>query len=546
MSAETIAAKWHDLLTSSRPVDHAQAEAAVSAAYRAAGIAEPQHFLWCASPLEASWAALAIIGKTDGYNHATLEDVQRSKAGKAGLAAITATIAERLGLAEGAVEGFFGKPFYRAEGSGPITKALHASIADVWMARAEAGDDYLAIHKQGPFKPLHDLDEALHFEGYKFIKGRQTGSLLTDAMEKPGPKALSLLAKRSAHHRLYGTSLAYTDIAVDEALAEASKFQPTELQRAMWAAYEACGMWWPCERGIIFAERPVASELTADGPKMEWSDGFSVGGKPAAKPVATPPSQPPIKAATKAAGGALLDRYLGGEHEKVWQELEALGEDALSGPQAADALAVAEETMRRIEANVRTIADRLHKLGYRFVDPGAEGGFFGLRKPKAHQPHVPPAPDASDKVAELEELAGGSIPLSLRAFFTIVGEINFNGSHPRLAPADSSITPDPLMVYSVDDAIAMIESMDRDEDEPAMFEFAPDALHKANVSGSGPYYIDLPSEGADAKVHDAPFKGTFVQYLRDAILNWGGFPGWSEAPEGPSEIGELRAGLAPF
>jgi hypothetical protein len=546
MSVEAIAAKWHDLLISSRPIDHEAAEAAASAAYRAAGIAAPEHFLWFPSPFAAAWAALTIIGKTDGYNHATLEDVERSKAGKAGLAATRASLAERLGIAEDAVEGYFGKPFYRAEGASPVTKALHASIADVWMARAQAGDDFLAIHKQGPFKPLHDLDQALHFEGYKFIKGRQTGSLLTDAMEKPGSKAVSLLAKRSAHHRFYGTSLAYSDVAVDEALAEAGKFQPTELQRAMWAAYEACGMWWPCERGVIFSERPVASELTAQGPKMEWSDGFSVGGKPAAKPNAAPQAQPPVKAATKAAGGPLLDRYMAGEHEKVWQEMGALGEAALSGPQAADAAAVAEETMRRVEANVRTIAGRLHKLGYRFVDPGAQGGFFGLRKPKAHQPHVPPTPDASDKVAELEELIGGSIPLSLRAFFTIVGEINFNGSHPRLAPADSSVAPDPLMIYSVDDAIAMVESMDREEDEPAMFEFAPDALHKANVSGGGPYFIELPSEGADAKVQDAPFKGTFIEYLRDAILTWGGFPGWAEEAKVPPEIAELRAGLTPF
>jgi hypothetical protein len=543
MSAETIAAKWHDLLTTSRPVDHAQAEAAVSAAYRAAGIAPPRHFLWCVSPCEASWAALAIIGKTDGYNHATLEDVQRSKTGKAGLVAITAVIAERLGIAESAAEGFFGKPFYRAEGASPVTKALHASIADVWMARAEAGDDYLAIHKQGPFKPLHDLDEALHFEGYKFIKGRQTGSLLTDAMGKPGPQAVSLLAKRSAHHRLYGTSLAYTDIAVDEALAEAGKFEATDLQRAMWAAYETCGMWWPCERGVIFAERPVASELAPDGPKMAWSDGFNIGGATMARPAASAETRAKTPASPKASGGPYLDRYLAGEHEQVWKDLVALGEDALT---SADACAVAEETMRRVAKNIGIIADRLRKLEYRFVEPGASGGFFGLRKPKTHQPHVPPAVDASKKVAELEELVGGSIPISLRAFFTVVGEINLNGSHPSLALADSGVAPDPLMVYSVDGAIAMIESMDRDEDEPAMFEFAPDALHKANVSGSGPYYIDLPSEGTDAKVRDAPFKGTFVQYLRDAILTWGGFPGWSEARQVPSEIRELREGLEPF
>ena len=548
MSVEAIATKWHDLLISSEPVDHQKAEAAVATAYRAACMAEPEYFLWCASPLEASWAALAIIGKTDGYNHATLEDVQRSKAGKAGLAAAAASIVERLAVAEDEVEGLFDKPFYRAEGFCALAKALHASIAEVWMARANAGDDFLAIHKQGPFKPLHDLDQALHFEGYKFIKGRQTGSLLTDAMEKSGPKPVSLLAKRSAHHRLYGTSLAYSDVAVDEALADTGKFAPTDLQCAMWAAYEACGMWWPCERGVIFAERPTASELSTDGPKMVWADGFNIGGAPMAKPVVPAPSTAtkPDKAkpADDTAVRPYLDRYLAGEHEQVWKELVALGEAALA---SSDAREVADETMRRVAQNVGTIAERLRKLDYRFVYPGSEGGFFGLRKAKVHEPLVPPTADSRSQVAELEELVGGPIPLSLRAFFSLVGEINLNGSHPSLAPVDSDVAPDPLMVCSVEDAIAMIDSEVRDEDEPARIEFAPDALHKANVSGSGPYFTEVPAEGADGIVQDAPVDGTFVEYLRHAILQWGGFPGWAEAGDSvPAEIAELRAGLIAF
>jgi len=39
-------------------------------------------------------------------------------------------------------------------------------------------------------------------------------------------------------------------------------------------------MWWPCHEGVVFAERPVAAEMPPEGPRMIWSDGFIVGGKP--------------------------------------------------------------------------------------------------------------------------------------------------------------------------------------------------------------------------------------------------------------------------
>lgn len=559
MTAEAIARKWHDRLLSTEPVDHGRAEAAMQAAYRAAGLAEPERFLWCASPLEAVWATLVLVGRTGSYNHAVYEDIERSKSGKQKLVEARASVAERLGISEDQVEGYFGQPFYRAEGTNPVAKRLQESF-DAWMARAEAGDDFLAVHRQGPFKPLHDFEQALHFEG----ELRGVGSLYKEALAKAGGKHVAILGGRSAQHRLYG-NFAYVEVAIDEALAAAGKFQPTELQRALWTAYEICGLWWPCMAGVVFAERPIAAELTTDGPRMEWSDGFTVGGKPSVKAAA--PAAAAAKARPRVLAAELptdhaeriawlrdqssalphLDRYLAGEHEAVWKDLLALGEKALGDDHAADALAVAYETMHRVNRNLCTIAERLTTLGYRFVYPGSDGGFFGLRKPKAHLPHVPPRADVCATIAEVEAVAGGPIPLSLRAFFEVVGEVNFNGDHPSLAPKGSQFAPDPLMVCSADDALAMLDSFDRDEDDPLLIEFAPDALHKANISGGAPYSIELPNPAADAQVEDEPHDVTFVEYLRIAVLGWGGFPGWENGGSAiPAELNELRRDLEPF
>ena len=275
MSVEAIAQKWHDQLLRTDPVDHDAAEAAVRDVYRLAGMAEPQHFLWSASPLQAVWAVLVLVGKTESYNHAVYEDIERSAPGQEKIANARRSVGEKLGIGEQEVEGFFGQPFYRIEGSSPVGKKLTEEGLESWMARAEAGDDFLAIHRQGPFKPLHDLEQALHYEGYRNRDGALRPSLIRDAMLKAGGKHLEILGGRSAHHRLYG-SMAYSEVAVDEALAESGRLVPTELQRAMWLAYEACGMWWPCDAGVVFGERPTAAEKVGGGLKLAWSDGFSV------------------------------------------------------------------------------------------------------------------------------------------------------------------------------------------------------------------------------------------------------------------------------
>lgn len=563
MSVEAVARKWHDQLLRTDPIDHGAAEAAVRSVYRAAEIPEPEHFLWCSSPVEAVWAYLVLVGKTEGYSHAVYQDVERSKNGKDKLSSARATIAERLGIGERDVEGYFGKPFYVAEGSNPVTKKLQANY-EAWMARAQAGDDFLKAHSQGPFKPLHDREHELHFEGER----RGHCSLFREALSQASNKHLAILGGRSAQHRLYG-NLAFVEIAQDEALSVLGKLEPTDLQRALWAAYEATGMWWPCHRGVVFAERPSVSETSGDSVGMAWSDGLTVGELRGERPVRAEPVQAarvsmPAKAdaailsrklpadheerlAVLREAGPLpfLDRYRAGEHEQVWKELVALGDEARSDAHAADALAVAYETMHRVERNVRLLAERLKEMNYRFVYPGSGGGVFGFGKFKAHEPLVAPPADIHRQIAELEDQAGGSIPLSLRAFFELVGEVNFNGDHPSIAPKDSAVTPDPLMVCSARDAIAMTDADYCDQDDPIMIEFAPDALHKANVSGGAPYSIVVPDAGADALVEDEPHNVTFVEYLRIAIA-WGGFPGWEGQTDRPPELDRLREGLIPF
>src|SRR5262252_5982874 len=85
-------------------------------------------------------------------------------------------------------------------------------------------------------------------------------------------------------------------------------------------------------------------------------------------------------------------------------------------PHAADALAVAYETMRRVKANILRVTAQLKALGYTF----------------AREPHELPGPKVRRQIAQLEKMAG-ILPLSLRAFYE-VGAVDWIGEHPGLVP----------------------------------------------------------------------------------------------------------------
>lgn len=218
-----------------------------------------------------------------------------------------------------------------------------------------------------------------------------------------------------------------------------------------------------------------------------------------------------------------LSRYLDGEHEQVWTELMTLGPAVHEEPAASDAYCVARETMRRAGENVDRIIGCLWEIGYRF-----EHSRGGKWVPNAAI-HTPPDPNTAQRIAEIQATAG-SLPLSLRAWYEVVGMIGLTGRHPSW---DSRALSDPLVVEGLEDWRFEYEDwlyfrqQHPESDAAFYFPIAPDAYHKANISGGQPYCISLPCQAADGPLLWLwPSGTTFVEYLR-ICFRWGGFPGWA-------------------
>jgi hypothetical protein len=222
----------------------------------------------------------------------------------------------------------------------------------------------------------------------------------------------------------------------------------------------------------------------------------------------------------------LLERYRGGEHDAVWDELRRLGPMASTSPQLAYAEAVAVETMARVRTNLERIVERLKSSGYRFIYPALTA----------------PAARVDEEIAKIEESIG-VLPLSVKAFYRAVGSISLMGTHPdwKLSgylfddehgglktAVGQVIYTDPLVVYPLDAKYTIAEHTDwkewAEQGDRFRVTIAPDVYHKANVSGGGPYGVFIPDARADGEI-DLDGRDTFfVDYLRDC-LRWGGFPG---------------------
>ncbi len=231
-----------------------------------------------------------------------------------------------------------------------------------------------------------------------------------------------------------------------------------------------------------------------------------------------------------------LERYRKGQHEQVWNEMMAVGERIRDEPLFSDALAVARETMRRARDNIEILRARLERIGYRFAYPD--------------EAVMPPRPDVHRCIEELERRVG-PMPLALRAWYEIVGSVNFIGYHPHW---DETAYTDPLVVDPIDMALeeySIWREACREFGREAMGPFnaplAPDYYHKTDIV-SAPhrsvvvYRIILPNPAADAPVRDEPHQTTFVNYLR-TCFRWGGFPGFEYADERPADLEHLVKGL---
>lgn len=237
-----------------------------------------------------------------------------------------------------------------------------------------------------------------------------------------------------------------------------------------------------------------------------------------------------------------VQRYQQGEYEQVWDELLALGSRVREAPQFSEALAVAYATMERVRRNLDLLIPRLHNLGYVFgFVPHPEEDMDDLEI--AYPPVFTP-PDAMmrERISRLEQVVG-FLPLSVRAFYEVVGGVNLIGRHPHWEPYDR----DALMVDVLNEDLLEDCCNEYDEERACWYlSIAPDHYFKDGVGGDGPYEIALPNAAVDAPLLLEWHETTFINYLRIA-LQWGGFPGFARILEPPTkDLAYLTEGLLPI
>jgi hypothetical protein len=180
----------------------------------------------------------------------------------------------------------------------------------------------------------------------------------------------------------------------------------------------------------------------------------------------------------------------------------------------AEACAVAELTMRRARTNVERLIALLREAGC--IEPDDE--------PLVYRP---PSAELVDRLDELESIVG-VLPLSVRAWFEYVGELNLAAVDP---PWDFEFG-DPLQVLlpPLDDIRDEYPYWERGTDsgrrgERFEVDLSADAFHKAERSGGGPYCVFVPEPAVDGPLRAELHHTNFVGYLRISF-QWAGFPGW--------------------
>ena len=605
-SPADVRARWLAYLHSTAPADRPRAEAAVRALYAAAGFKEPDHLLWFPSPCAASWAVAALVPKEDHSSRELLDPSVLSREEAERLERARADLRERVGAQTwDDVISAIGS----SKGSSIGTDPSRTFAIAFMEARYDSVDDVSALFD------VPDEEDVLA-RAEKHLWGPNWG-VVHSALHCP---RTNFLLRRS-----FVDEQTFSTLAADESRAADGELPP--ILRAAGEIARSSGLWWPYEHAAILSDRPLEIHLNErrvphreDGPAIVFRDGWRVyawngkavperwimqtesvpageyrgfdpsfsqwaksrtgstrGPKKRVKPGSilktVLPSDPAarLEQLRAYAGGKLPrhDRYVGGAHREVWQELIGMGAAVRDDPNAADALAVAYETMQRVESNVRVLVKRLTEQGYTFAADGAgstipqlaEGLMSALlwtrdkmlsqgSQPKVQRgegrtrAHVRPGPSASQEVADFEK-EFGTLPLSLRAFYEVVGEVNLTGRHPTIDPPGNTVATDPLLVYGLDEGALEYDEEDGDEGAPCAITIAPDDLHKANVSGGSPYTMAFPDARADGELVHERHQLFFVDYLR-LCFEFGGFPGYEGKGTQPQELRALAEGLVAF
>ena len=176
--------------------------------------------------------------------------------------------------------------------------------------------------------------------------------------------------------------------------------------------------------------------------------------------------------------------------------------------------------MRRVARGADVLAERLAALGW---------------VPLYGELRTRPRTEDREVMRRIEETTGAPLPVSLRAFWEVVGGINFVWDYERGDAPDLGVDlpmddMDPLWVDAPEEVTRLFEEwadrrsgVDPELAGPFNLDLAPDYLHKANTSGGAPYRFELPFLGADPVFVNEAHELPFVDYLR-LCFRWACFP----------------------
>ncbi|GHN02125.1 hypothetical protein WSM22_36140 [Cytophagales bacterium WSM2-2] len=219
------------------------------------------------------------------------------------------------------------------------------------------------------------------------------------------------------------------------------------------------------------------------------------------------------------------DRYIGGETEKVYEEIYSLKQDAFLPENFSEIQKVLTETFERTAYNLEVIYGELKKIDYLFKTE-FEYNF--------QRPLIKPLENTEELLSKLDQNVRplGYVPLSLKMFYRIVGACNFGWDYDTNEDFIWQCA-DLIQIVSLDDlqshvsneywASDMKDGLQKHYKYPFL-EVSADYLHKDNISGGPAYAIQITTEPSiDGLLLEESHNTTFINYLRICFRNCG-FP----------------------
>ncbi|MEU1802535.1 DUF6745 domain-containing protein [Streptomyces sp. NPDC019937] len=238
--------RWRAVAAATGPADREAAGAGIRLAYEAAGLEPPERIVWTGSPLAGTAAALLLTGRAEG---------------------LPGEVAERAADA------------LAAAGVEPVVGAAGSSVREAVRTRPWARARQRAHTALGPSgwaerwaltgAPLWDVTRALTERIRTGVIETLTEEAATERADQETAVRLALLDAVLGQHD--APWLASVAEGPDDGLAGAA------------AVARAAGWWWPYEKAVVIAERPVelhrdeAGRLDrGDGPALAFPDGFAL------------------------------------------------------------------------------------------------------------------------------------------------------------------------------------------------------------------------------------------------------------------------------